>query len=262
MRVVVLTSDHLRHLYFAARLAENFEVIQVIAESKAFHPESTYRSPEEQAILDRWFAMRVRAEEEFFGDTARDFQSRATGRIKFIPAGDINSSETIAFLNTLAPDVVTVFGSSLLRRPLLDILGSQAINMHLGLSPFYRGSGTNFWPFYNGELEYVGVTIHKIDAGIDSGSIFHQGRPFIEQGDNPHTIGCKTIIVGTGLMIQTLHELDAGMLQSVPQPTGVGRLYKRKDFGAQEVAVVFQKLQDGLIEQYLMQLPPSPDIIP
>ena len=35
---------------------------------------------------------------------------------------------------------------------------SKIINAHLGLSPYYRGSGTNIFPFVNKEIEYVGVT--------------------------------------------------------------------------------------------------------
>ena len=47
------------------------------------------------------------------------------------------------------------------------------LNVHLGLSPYYRGSGTNVWPLINTEPDMVGATL-CIDAGIDNGEIIHQ----------------------------------------------------------------------------------------
>ena len=37
------------------------------------------------------------------------------------------------------------------------------INVHLGLSPYYKGSATNFWPFVNNELQFLGVTFMVTD---------------------------------------------------------------------------------------------------
>ena len=45
-----------------------------------------------------------------------------------------------------APDVVLVFGTGLLKAPLIGAFPGRIINIHLGLSPYYRGAGTNFWP--------------------------------------------------------------------------------------------------------------------
>ena len=75
------------------------------------------------------------------------------------------------------PDVVLVFGTGILREPLLSAFDGRIINIHLGLSPYYRGAGTNFWPLVNREPEYVGATIHYLDAGIDTGPIISHARP-------------------------------------------------------------------------------------
>ena len=50
-------------------------------------------------------------------------------------------------------DVVLVFGTGILREALLSAFPGRLINIHLGLSPYYRGAGTNFWPLVNGEPE-------------------------------------------------------------------------------------------------------------
>jgi methionyl-tRNA formyltransferase len=61
------------------------------------------------------------------------------------------------------------------------------------LSPYYRGSGTNFFPFVNNEPEYVGATFMYIDEGIDTGEIIHQIRPTIFLGDTIHHVGNRLI---------------------------------------------------------------------
>lgn len=250
MKIVVLTSNSLRHLYFTIMLSQKFDVMRVFSESKVFNPRTVYHSAEEKAVLEQWFQARDDAEEKFFGAQARAFRQIFSDQTVDVPAGEINDPYNVRLIADCVPDAVVVFGSSLLREPLINGISAPFVNMHLGLSPYYRGSGTNFWPLHNDEVQYVGVTIHRIDIGIDSGPIIHQARPVIEPADTPHTIGCKTIITGTDLMIQTLFEIEANTVKSFPQVKGVGRLYKRKDFSAQDVKVVLEKVDKGLIEAY------------
>ena len=261
MRVVVVTSQSLRHMYFAGRIAGAAEVVAVFAERKSFQPQKAYQTGEEKRVLDRWFSLRSQEEERFFGTTARRFMSSYQDRIHKLEPNEINDLHVVDRVRNLDPDAVTVFGSSLLKAPFIEAAKQRISNMHLGLSPHYRGSGTNFWPFYNGELEYVGVTVHGIDLGIDSGPIIHQGRPTIESGDNAHSIGNKAIITGAKLVAQTLMEMEAGTVTSHRQPTDIGRLYRRADFGPEHVRAVFKGIEDGMIEEYAAAPPPHVDLI-
>ena len=65
--------------------------------------------------------------------------------------------------------------------------------MHLGLSPYYKGSATNFWPIVNSEFHFLGASFMFIDNGIDTGPLIHQFRPKLFKKDNIHTIGCRII---------------------------------------------------------------------
>ena len=111
--------------------------------------------------------------------------------------------------------------------------------------------GTNFWPLVNREPEYVGATIHYLDAGIDTGPILSHARPKIEAGDGPHDIGNKTIQAAAKALAQAamLHESE-GMIDGVPQ-LGRGRLYQRKDFTADAVLQINRNFETGMIEEYL-----------
>src|SRR3989442_1039583 len=146
MRVAILTSDSQRHYYFAGRLANSFEVVGAFVESKQYKPEESCETSEDREVLARWFAMREAAETRFFAREAQEFSANAREHILRVDAGKINTPEIVERLRTLSPEVVAVFGSSLIRAELLGAVKKPFVNMHLGLSPYYRGSGTNFWP--------------------------------------------------------------------------------------------------------------------
>jgi methionyl-tRNA formyltransferase len=134
----------------------------------------------------------------------------------------------------------------------LDRFPERAINLHLGLSPYYRGTATNFYPLLNEEPQYVGATIHLLDAGIDSGPILKHARPTITTADRPHTIGCKAILAGIEAMFAVLHDLERGKLAPVPQwEVPNARVYLRKDYHPRQVVELYRKLDAGLIPQYV-----------
>ena len=81
----------------------------------------------------------------------------------------------------LDPDVIAVFGTSLIKGPLLELGRRGIVNLHGGLSPEYRGADCTFWALYNGEPEKVGCTIHFIDAGIDTGKLIAHVSPDVSR---------------------------------------------------------------------------------
>ena len=152
------------------------------------------------------------------------------------------------------PDVVAVFGTGLLGRGIIDRFGGRIINIHLGLSPYYRGAGTNFWPLVNREPEYVGATILYLDAGIDTGPIIGHVRPEVARDDGPHDIGNKAIVAAAYGLQAAMRAHIAGRIRAVPQ-SDKGRLYQRKDFSAAAVRRLADNVSTGMIPEYLDQKP-------
>jgi methionyl-tRNA formyltransferase len=146
--------------------------------------------------------------------------------------------------------VVLVFGTGLLKRPLLSRFPDRVLNIHLGLSPYYRGAGTNFWPLVNGEPEFCGATVHFMDEGVDSGPIVGHVRPAIAPGDGPHEIGNKTIVAATDTLRRAALALGRGAVPSTPQGAN-GRVYRRADFSAEAVRRLYQNFERGMIADYL-----------
>jgi methionyl-tRNA formyltransferase len=153
-------------------------------------------------------------------------------------------------MRRLEPQAVLVFGTGLLKQPLIDSFPGRILNIHLGLSPYYRGAGTNFWPLVNGEPEYCGATIHFLDIGVDTGPIIAHVRPDIARGDGPHDIGNRTIIAAARGLADAALALGAGGVNGIEQHGG-GRLYRRVDFSADAVRRLYANFEAGMIDTYL-----------
>jgi methionyl-tRNA formyltransferase len=234
-----------RHTFVANALASRLEVVGVWEEEKSFQPLRYAGSPDEEAIITRHFEARDTSEEAYF---AEHREVRAPARR--LPPGGCNDPAEIDAMRRSRPDVVLVFGTGLLKQPLIDAFPGNIINIHLGLSPYYRGAGTNFWPLVNRQPEYCGATIHFLDIGVDTGPIVAHVRPDIRRGDGPHDIGNKTIVAAADALAEAAIAHAASPLRGVVQE-GKGRLYKRADFSADAVTRLYANFAGGMIDDYL-----------
>src|SRR6185369_2573584 len=118
--------------------------------------------------------------------------------------------------------VVAVNGTRLIRQPLLRQAASLRlglINLHTGLSPYSRGGNCNLFMLLEDHPELVGITIHYIDEGIDSGDIIITARPDMDHDDTIETIDVKTFELGNRAMVSALQQLHAGCAERVKQWT-------------------------------------------
>jgi methionyl-tRNA formyltransferase len=84
--------------------------------------------------------------------------------------------EFVDQLRGLAPDLIVVAAyGQILPQSILDIPKHGCLNVHTSLLPKYRGAAPIQWAILNGELE-TGVTIMKMDAGLDTGDIVAEIR--------------------------------------------------------------------------------------
>jgi folate-dependent phosphoribosylglycinamide formyltransferase PurN len=249
MRAILLTSTFRRHVFVANTLAEGCDLVGVWQEEKSFRPERYARTAGEEAVIERHFRSRDESEERDFA-SAGGVQVQRGAVHRLVTAGACSSPDEVTLMSATNPDVALVFGTGILREPFLSAFEGRILNIHLGLSPYYRGAGTNFWPLVNREPEYVGATIHYLDAGIDTGPILAHARPHIERGDGPHDVGNKTIVAAAHTLLRAAAAHVAGVAHAVPQ-WGGGRLYQRKDFSADAVQTLYRNFETGMIDDYL-----------
>jgi methionyl-tRNA formyltransferase len=127
----------------------------------------------------------------------------------------------------LSPDlaVVVAYGQ-ILPRLLLDLAPMGFVNVHASLLPKYRGAAPIQWAILNGDTE-TGVTIMRIDEGLDTGDILSSCVTPILDTDDARTLHDRLAQIGARLLVDTLTDLAAGRIQPQPQPNDAAS-YARK----------------------------------
>ncbi len=248
IRVVIVTANALRHHYVANRLIENFDVVGIVSEVK--RSLNTGNTVQENEIINAHSRERDTKEREYFGKDANFNLSEAT--IKRVPYGGANSPEVFNWIKELKPDFIALYGTSLIKDPLLSAFENKIINIHLGLSPYYRGSSTGFWPLVFNEPECVGATIHIATSKVDAGSILSQVRPTMIEKDCSHDVGNKTIISAVATLIKCVPPYLERKINPQPQRLDIGKVFKKKDFNANAVLKMKENFNNGMIRDYLV----------
>jgi methionyl-tRNA formyltransferase len=130
-------------------------------------------------------------------------------------SGSLNTSESLARLRTVAPDlVISVAGNEIFRRPLIELAPLGCLNLHTALLPKYRGLMPSFWVLKNRERE-TGVSVFYIDEGIDSGPILVQERFEIGRITQRELIKA-TKQLAMRATIKAIAKIQAGDTQTLP----------------------------------------------
>lgn len=113
--------------------------------------------------------------------------------------------------------IVVVAYGQILPPGILALPKHGCLNVHTSLLPKHRGAAPIQWAVANGEAE-TGVTIMKMDAGLDTGDILTQQRTPIGPGDNSASLHERLARLGAGLLVQTIPDYLAGKIRPQPQP--------------------------------------------
>jgi folate-dependent phosphoribosylglycinamide formyltransferase PurN len=144
---------------------------------------------------------------------------------------DIHAQDVKDLLQALKPDLGLIYGSPILKPELFDLPELGTLGIHHGKVPAYRGNKTTFWAMYNDEA-VAGVTIQKINAGLDTGCIVKEGE--IPIGHRSYQRVWRELeALGLDLYIQAILEVKNGTATYRPQIGKKGKLYrnpKLKDY--------------------------------
>lgn len=128
----------------------------------------------------------------------------------------INDPECLDELVDLGVRAVCVVGfGQILRDRLLE--NWPCLNVHFSILPAYRGAAPVERALMDGCAE-TGVTIMKMDAGLDTGPIISIGRTPVSPEDDAGSLLERLAVLGGELLVAALDDLDAGRLVATPQP--------------------------------------------
>ena len=123
----------------------------------------------------------------------------------------------IGEVKRMSPDLIVVAAyGRILMRDFLEIPPLGCINVHASLLPKYRGAAPIQWAIVNGERK-TGVTIMKMDEGIDTGDILLAKEVEIGDEDTAQSLHDRLAQVGASLIVKAMDQLDRGTLHPIPQ---------------------------------------------
>lgn len=141
--------------------------------------------------------------------------------------GRARAPEFLAEVSRLQPDLIVVAAYGQILPPaLLETPRWGCVNVHASLLPKYRGAAPIQWAILNDEAE-TGVTLMKMDAGLDTGDILSQASTPIAPTDNAQTLHDRLATLGAALLVKTIPDYVAGRIAPRPQPAE-GATYARK----------------------------------
>ena len=177
MNITLITSDQIRHNYLVNLLSNIATKLNVIQEKKTF-----FSNQNKISNLKKNYFLKVdEAQKKIFGNTAIDKKNK---NIKLLSLENKKLEKcSLNFLSDfLNSDIFIVFGSSFIKKDLVNFLiDHKALNIHLGISPYYRGTDCNFWALFDNNPHLVGATIHLLSKGLDSGQILYHALSEIKE---------------------------------------------------------------------------------
>jgi folate-dependent phosphoribosylglycinamide formyltransferase PurN len=142
-----------------------------------------------------------------------------------LTVSSVNTTECISALRALEPDVIVVSGTRIISNKVLTSIPSVFINIHAGITPMYRGSHGGYWSLVQNDRASCGVTVHQVDAGVDTGPILGQSTISPARDDNFFTYGLLQQAAGLPLLKRAIAQVWEGRLVAVNPPQGASRLW-------------------------------------
>ncbi len=175
-------------------------------------------------------------------ETIKDYEKDSsyklfTNKIYFVK--NFNSNLTESILKDINPDLIILGGARIIKENIISIPKIGILNAHPGLLPKYRGVDVILWSIYNGDD--IGVTIHFIDKGVDTGTICRKKIIEIEKNDSIKTIREKAINISAELMVKVVKEII--------QNKEIKTIDNKKEDGKQ-----YYKMNKALMEKVDMKL--------
>lgn len=246
MKITIFTGNQPRHISLVEKLTKISDQVFAIIEANTVFPGRIEDFYKKSDVMQEYFSHVIHAEKTVFGGSRF-----APPNVKYLilKDGDLNLLDTAIFEEVLKSEIIVVFGSSYIKDTLCDLLiKKNAINIHMGVSPFYRGSSCNFWALYDKRPEMVGGTIHLLTKGLDSGSmlfhVFPKPKPV-----EPFVYGMQAVEATQKALVEKIENEELFKIKSRVQDKNLEIRYTRNiDF------------TDDVAKKYLKSLP-SPEEI-
>ena len=252
MKLVLFSGSHPRHLYVNKRVPEYFDEILIIVMER----ENLLPNPpkgltlSDQLLFTKHFKNRNKVEAAMYGDLKPEEIFKNFKTI-YINNKELNTHRIANEIEKFKPDFAFIFGVDLILEPVINKLPFDKVNLHLGLSPSYKGGATLYYPFYHLRPQFCGCTFHQITKQADAGEIIHQCVPKLAYGDKIHEVAAKCVLKATeDLPLLFKHWFKKKKFSGKKQKTS-GKNWIGSDFHASQLRVIYELFDDDIVDKYL-----------
>jgi methionyl-tRNA formyltransferase len=213
LKVLILSTATKHHTYFIQKIYEQFEIVGLVYERRRLvkdYQTGPFYEEEASAFEERFF-------NSSFKGVPRELPEPLMKRM--VEVYSVNQAGMSDYLRALEPDIAVTFGVGYVKSAIFSIPRWGTINVHRGISQYYRGLDSDLWAIYHGRFDQIGVTIHYVDERLDTGNILAQERVTIEPQDEIFHLRYKTTLTATKLVIGVLAWIEKlkGKIHSTPQ---------------------------------------------
>ena len=243
MKVTLFTSNNHRHNYLINLLSNFCDELWVVQECKTLFTGNSDKKYPNKYIIKKYFIKVLEAQNKIF---KKEFVNKNNKNIKTLPIlnNELNQLSLSLLDDFLKSDIYVVYGSSYIKGELVDFLVKQkAINIHAGVSPYYRGTDCNFWALYDNNPHLVGTTIHLLSKGLDNGPMLYHAMSNLKTNPFEYTMSTvKSAFHSIAERIKdgsifTIKPLDQDKIKKV-------RYSKKSEFSEEVVKEYFEKKID------------------
>lgn len=148
----------------------------------------------------------------------------------------VRRPEQVAAIAELKPSLMVVVGyGQIIPQTIIDIPAHGILNVHASLLPKYRGAAPIQWAIANGDME-TGVTIMRIDAGLDTGDMQARHSVAIGPNETAPELSARLALAGASLLIEAIQQIESGTA-----------VYQKQDDEQATLAPILKK-EDGRID--------------
>lgn len=247
MSVVLIVGNHSRHAFIAQCLyTQGLLKGLVIEQREAFLPTPPGGISESlKRLYVRHFRERDEAEARHFGDEVK-FPTDVP--VLSVQREELNGERVKTFLANIQARLLLSYGVHILLPETLATSGAKYCwNLHGGLSPWYRGCITHFWPSYMLEPQMTGFTVHELTDALDHGPVIHQSGSQLVRGDGLHDLACRAVMLLAEQLPQLVELARSDDICSVAHTTS-GRLWLARDWRPEHLQLIYEHYGNRIVD--------------
>ena len=252
-KILIFSGDHPRHLYINSTFLKfkDLEFKGIVMKRESMIPKIDKKNSYlDNKNLKKHFLTRNNHEKKNFGNLN---YKKIFKDIDYVECTSktLNSKKIYNFIKKFNPDFVFIFGVDIIKEPILNLIDNKNLNLHLGLSPWYKGSATLFWPFYFLQPNYAGATFHQITKGIDDGPILHHSVPRLAKNEGIHDVSINVVKKAkTDLKKIIIKIINRKRLKLIKQKN-YGKVFFTNSFKPYHLRVIYNLFNNNIVDFFL-----------